>query len=635
MTIERRMPHYIRQNHAAHVPRRVMVFDTEARRLITTTGEVQTWRCGVVVYCRWTNKGVLHKDTVYYTDAATMWKEMVAFTRPKQRTVAYAHNLPYDLRVGNAFVHLPAAGARLAAIRLASQGAWSRWDCQGRTLILADSASLFPCPLATLAKTIGAQKTPLPDGDSPAEWERHCRRDAEILAAIIVQYMEWLRTGVAGNWQLTGAGQSWAHWRHSFYDKPVFVHSDDGALAAEREAMYAGRAEAWQWGLRPKEDAYEWDWQNAYPRIVRDVPMPTKYVGTSVGGPVSQLWAMAHRGTVLADVTVTTELPLVPTRHEGRIMWPVGTFRSTLWDPEVRLLYEYGATVKVHRIWMYRSTDALKAWGTEMLDGLSGRRPAEVGWQLILYKHWSRALIGRFATQYQNWEPFGHEVRPDVKAGHFYDADADTLSEFIQVGNDVHTLAGVVESDDSCPQITSYVMSVARAKLWDAMHAVGTEHVLYVDTDSLVLTRAGHRRMQQLIAKGLFPGLRLKSEHRGVEIFGPRAAVFGDTVKMSGIPRNAQRTDDDAWVGEIWTQLDTAIRTGEHDRVTVTRRRFRNKWNEKRRARVCDGTTAAWRLPTGQPERDTGRIDPTTDREKLAHVTRQLSAHEISTHGRY
>jgi hypothetical protein len=616
--------HYIKENRAAYVPKRIVILDSEAISERMPDGETQSWRCGAAQFIHWTSKGVIHRDTRGYTSPGSLWSDIGDHARPKQRTIVYAHNLPYDIRITKALQYLPDSGWSLGAIRIAQQGSWSRWSRSAATLTLCDSTSLFPVTLYTLGQFRGRRKLPLPETDDIEPWLDRCIRDVEILADTIVEYFEWLRTGVAGNWQLTGAGQSWSHWRHAHYTHPVLVHADGTAVAAERRAMWTGRAEAWRWGLDYDTPVYEWDWQNAYPRIARECDLPVALAATAGPQSLRDYHNLKQRYAVLADLEVNTTQPVVPTRHDGRILWPVGSFTTTLWDPEIDALIDSGATIKLNQVWLYKKAPALKQWATWVLGELHAPGAPQHRWYGVLLKHWSRALIGRFATQYQNWEPFGIDSQSRVQVGRMHDVDTGEDSDFMQIGHEIHVMTGLSDGDDSCPQITSYIMSRARVKLWRAMVAAGLSSVLYVDTDSLVLNTEGSATMRRLSQSGQFEGLRLKGRHRGFEIWGPRAAVIGGEEKLSGIPRNSYRLDQERWKGEVWTQLERAIKTGEWDRVTITPRRFSVKWNEHRRARVASGGTTPYRLPEYEPASAVGRIPATTDAERAAAIRRGL-----------
>lgn len=588
--------HYIRRNEKANVPSRLIVLDTIPRRTRINDTESQSWWFGVVSFNHWTRHGRLIQEFRKYTDSGLMWKEIGEFTRPKRRTILYSHNLPYDLRIADGLRHLSRLAFKLESIRLADKGSWSRWSRERATLTLCDSTSVFPVQLSSLLRACGVSGVQSPNSDDLDQWGDYCSRNVSALSGILCQYFGWLRTGVAGNWQLTGAGQSWAHWRHSHYTHPVLVHPDSDAIAAERRAMWTGRAENWSWGKDLDAPVYEWDWANSYPRIGRDYDIPVRLVGTTRTADAKDLVTLAGKYTVLADVIVSTEQPVVPTRHNGKILWPTGNFETTLWWPEIEAVLSEGGTVTPHCVWLYKSEPALEQWGTWIIDQIHGKGSIPYPWVPLVLKHWSRTLIGRFATQYQDWEEFGTDSESKVQVGKLYNADDGTTTDIMQVGRDMHVMTGLSESDDSCPQITSYIMSVARRRLWDAIQSVGPENCLYVDTDSLIVNLEGHVILTELTKLGQFEGLRLKDRHRGYEIYGPRSAIIGSRRVFSGMPKAAVRTGEKTFQGEVWTNLERSLQTGEADRVTIKPRTFTVRYNENRRVRTPDGRTAPHRL---------------------------------------
>lgn len=619
------MAHYIRENKNANVPRRMVVFNCVAREDKQGDSTIHTWRAGVAIFTHWTRAGIRHVSEESYETPEQMWAAIGDFTRPKSRTVAYAHNLPYQLRVSRCLGVLPAINFRMEAIRVSDSGSWSRWSRDSATLAVCDDSSVFPVTVRTLGLRTGRPLAVPPEVGDEIGQLSYALDQARIVAGTMADYFEWLRTGVAGNWQMTGAGQSWAHWRHAHYTHKVLVHQDDEALKAERRAMWTGRAENWRWGRDYDAPIYEWDFESAYPRIARDCEIPVRLTSVLQRPSTADIRACLDRFRVLATGVASTGVPVVPTRHNDRVLWPVGQFETTLWDPEIRLLLDTGGTFTPSRVWLYQKAPALRSWGSWVLGSGAGVEAAGRPWLPLATKHWSRALIGRFATQYQRWEPFGDVPDPDVRAGTMIHRESGTETEFMQIGREIHEMVGLAESDDSCPQITGWIMSEARRRLWDAILAAGTDHVLYMDTDSVIVDTQGDANLRQLANGGQIDGLRLKHRHRGYEIYGPRAAVLGTDRVFSGIPRNSVRTGDVSFTGEVWTQMERAIRIGEHDRVTVRPRKFTTKWNEHRRIRASDGRTVAISLPDGQPVEPIGTIAAVLESEKAAIVRSQLN----------
>lgn len=625
--------HYISDNKTSRIPDRHVFLDTESQSGFQPGDEVQTWRCGVATFQHWTSKGNIQRFTAQYLDPEVLWKEITSFTRPRRRTVVWTHNLPYDLRISQALHFLPLCGWSCSTIRLSQRGTWSKWTQGEATLLLCDTASVFPCELRTLGKLTGISKFKMPSGNDTGKWLAYCQRDVDILTEAMTRYLEWLREGDCGSFQVTGASQSWAHWRHSHNTHRILVHDDEDALEMERKAMWTGRAENWQWGRKKKEYIYEWDWANSYARICRDNDIPTRLVSRTSEMTVDQFKQLRGKYAILADVTVDSDRPVAPCGRDGGILWPVGSFQTTLWDPEISLSIEEEAKVTIHKAYLYRKAPALKQWATFMIDQLYEQNKALPGWKRIVLKHWSRTLIGRFAMRHQEWKPFGEHLESDISLGKFYNADEKTLTDMMQIGHQVWTLDGMRDVADACPQVTGYIMSVARVRLWNAATAVGRENVLYMDTDSLLLNGQGNAKMRQLTQDGHSDGLRLKSRNYGWEIYGPRCYIAGDSIKAAGLPKGAQRTSDNTFIASSWRGLQRSMQTREFDSVRITARRFAIGWNDKRRARCKDGTTTPYSLPSGKPSSPTGVLPPVTEKERQRYLVRELGAKVVKPPG--
>lgn len=589
--------HWIRPNEASQVPTRFIFLDTEARTESTANGEKQYWRCAVANFVHWTSRGNIKQEYREYDTPEQLWSDIDGHTRDGARTVLYAHNLPYDMRIARLLVGLPATGYRLECIRLDNRGSWSRWRKAKATLLLCDTASIFPTSVATLALLMCTKKVTLPEDDNREAWLSRCRRDVEIISSAMVEYLTWLRTGAAGNWQMTGSSQSWSHWRHCHYTDKILIHHDEDAIAAERRALWTGRAENWRWGKDNNDAVYEYDFQNAYPRVASDVAVPTRLVGSSSRVGPSALRKLWQRYAVLAQVEVDVRDPCVPAKVGDGIGWPVGSFTTTLWDPELRLLEQHGQISRVDRVWLYEKAPALKDWADWVMHGIHSEDVREYRWLPVVLKHWSRALIGRFAMRYQSWDFFGQAPDERVQIGTLVDRETGVVTDTMQIGRDFYTLGPFEEANNSCPQITGYIMSESRAKLWRVIQKIGAEHVYYMDTDSLVVDFSGDAAIRREAASRDFAGLVLKGTHRGWEIYGPRSAIFGGAEKFAGMPRFSHRISGDEWLGEVWSGLEHSIKQGEFDHVTITKRRFTVRWNDKRRIRLPDGTTAPHRLP--------------------------------------
>lgn len=589
---EDRVFHYVKRGTTARMPRRHIFLDTESTSERTARGHRQRWRVGVAAH-RVAEKGRAVKQSMaVYNDPVSMWTGIGEVTRGRSRTVVWAHNLGYDVRIADAFTVLPKLGWKCVQHNLANRGTWLHWRRGEATMLMCDSMSVFPVPLQQLALARGTAKTRLPDdGDSRELWVARCTRDVEILRDSLVDYLDWIEREQLGSWQLTGAGQSYAAFRSRFMTHNMLVHADPDALEAERRAMWTGRCEAYWKGRTGRVGVEEWDQALAYARIARDSYVPTRLIGEI--DPNTDLANLLGRKcySVLADVDMETSVPIAPTKVDGRIAWPVGTFSTTLWSPELRLALDSGANVSVKRLWLYQAQPALKKWAEWIIDGIESEDSDIPPWLWIILKHWARALIGRFGMQYTEWQEFG--ATDDLRLLHADVYDTTTGSEFSlsHVGNSVFRESGEVEWGQSQPAITGYVMSAARVWLWQLVNAMGPRAVLYADTDSFYVTGEHHERARQLAASALGDGLRLKSTHKGAVILGPRQLLVDGQPRIAGIPKRAEKLGGNRFVGEVWTSLRTGLRKGIVSAVPVHDRKWTVKGVDHRRADGPDGWT--------------------------------------------
>lgn len=597
--------HYIRSNDQARIPSRFVILDTEAARERDKKGEVQSWALAVATFLEWTKTGQIVQSTLRFDTPTELWQAISSFTRIGRRTVVYAHNLNYDLRISQALSILPSLMWTLRDMRLDGRGSWSKWSREKASLVLCDSASIFPVKLGILAPMFGMKKPPLPSVSERDALFARCEGDVAILSTAIEHYVTWLRTSQCGNWQMTGASQSWSHWRHSHYTHKILVHDNEDALAAERRAMYSGRCEAFRWGTQTKGPFWEYDWQNSYPRIARDCRIPTSFRGSVANITLSKALQLADRYAVLADVTIDTPIPVCPAIHDGRILWPTGVYDATLWHPELRDLAEAGAQVRVHKAYLYKKDYALKDWAEWILYALHSPDDSIEPWRKLILKRWSQALIGRFGMRYRAWESYATAPESRVYMSQLYNLDDGSIVELMQIGTDIFVSGEQTEIRDGCPQITSYIMSEARSRLWRAYRAIGSENVLYVDTDSLLVNVNGHNYIQAHSHEPLFDGLRSKARYNQVRIYGPRAYIAGDKPTMSGVPRDSVEIEPGEWKGEIWRGAQESVRRGEHDKVVIQARSFVPSFNQYRRFFNADGTTLPYRLPEYIPDGQT------------------------------
>lgn len=564
---------WVRRNDTARQPNAHLVFDTEAFRTVTPSGETQTFRCAVAAFTHRLTNADPWEPTKWarFESAEDLWGWVHRLKKGHGRIVVVAHNLAYDVRISAAMPILTGLGWTMEPPNIGPHRATFRFTMGRRSLVMIDSLNWLPYGLEKVGALAGHPKLPLPaDDDSAEDWFARCTRDVEILHDAWFRILRWVEKEDLGTWQRTGAGMAATAWRHQHLTHRVWVHPFPAVRAAEREAAWCGRAEAWKVGVLPGGPWCEWDLRAAYGRIMAECEVPTIF-RRRLERPSAKSLCVARRGhAVLGRVKVTTESPCVPYRGNGRVLWPVGTFETVLWDHEWALVEEAGGTVDVAEAWIYDRGPALRdfaEWGLSWVD------PGRPDWDPIIAltaKHFLRAIVGKFGTRYWDWVESGEPPEHEFALVRNLDPTHPECKWGFTLGGQHYLQGPVTDSDQSCPQLLSWIQAETRVRLWRAIQRVGAEHVAYVDTDGLIVDQAGDHAMatwgdDRWGAKGTYDS---------VEILATRRIVLNGVLKASGVPKGAAQRPDGTWEADLWPEMATSLRRRENDQVRIRKGRW-------------------------------------------------------------
>lgn len=595
-----RANHWIRENRQCRIPKRWIAFDTEAVTVKGDGEQTQTWAMGCAIFWRRGVKRGNEREDHTFETPEDMWRRIASYCRPGTRTVAIAHNLGYDVRISRVLEILPTLGFQLEWCNLDRNVSSMSWKSPNGTLVLCDLFTWIPKPLRDIGQLCGTPKLNMPKVSASAdEWRKYCLRDCEIVHVAYSLILDWIEREQLGNWQPTGAGMAYATWRHKFMEHKVLVHNNPDVIAAERAAMHTGRAEAWRHGILADDMWHEIDMRTAYTRIAAETELPAKYKFST--GPITQRQyeqtSTRYRLNCLVDVD--TNVPVAPTFHNGRTIWPVGKFRTWLWDVEINELYAQDASVKILRANAYTKAPVLAKWAGWVLS-VQDSTASDIPDVVKAYaKHSGRALIGRLSLRAPKWEPYGEN--PMGEAGISYEVEHGTLRtrRMMHVGNSTFVETGRVEGRDSLPQITGCVMAECRVRLFWAMQSAGFDNIAHVDTDSVIVNSQGLRAMQVAYGAAWRTMWQRKGSWASLDVYGPRNLRTGSRRKIAGVPLKATETKRDTFTGEQWHSLASDMANWRAGTVTITDGEWTVKRIDPRRldASGADTRTVAVRLP--------------------------------------
>jgi hypothetical protein len=571
-------PHWLRRNDSSRSPHRVMIIDTESRPTIVGSSEAHE--------LRWWHAR-LHRRHVQSPRGSTVLdlagdsimdlaRQVDHLAIVKHSLWIYTHNLGFDLQVTRLPEMLSDLGWSIVDIGITGRSPWIRMSHGRRRIVMCDSTSWLPAPLAHVGESVGVDKPVITDWAAAADEDIavRCLADVEILSRAMIQIMDWWDDADMGRWQWTGPGCGWAAFRHKFLTAKILMDPEPDRLALERQAIYGGRREAYRIGdLGPGQYA-DLDFEAAYPQIAATTELPRRPIGrvpymtSDAYGQLPSDWG------ILSHCTVTTDRPVVPCRHEGRTYYPVGTFRTVLAGPDITGAIESGATVELGDTIIYQLEPFLADWGrwiTGVIDGSGEGVPAVVR---TMAKHWSRTVIGRFAMHAQRTEDWGDACWPYFKAEPGIDwqtglevVDLHACGRHLRVFRDA-------EPENVFPAVTAWVEATCRQLLRQAMDACPPGSVVQCDTDGFMLDLPSGAAQGALAALEVSPTpesgpaarapqtpvperigpvtIRVKGLYKRCELLGPQQVTLGDQRRISGVPRSFTTADGLTYQGWTW-----------------------------------------------------------------------------------
>lgn len=590
----RRKGHGVKPLKTTRVPRSIVVIAVSPILSGDRTGYTERWRSAYMHLSRTHSKRQASEIWRPAGHPSEMWDAVSAWCGHQGLTFLWGHDVARLARMSAMFAHLPRCGWELDAFSLNPGATWFVWRRARATLKITDVQSVWPMDIEHLAALFGkSRKDTPPEGASYMTWDAFVRRDCKILSKAVHAYTDWIATDDLGGVAITGNGQAWCAFRRRFMTDGILIHDNPDARADERRAMWTGRCEAYWRGAIGYQTVHEWDLTSAYTNIVADNAVPTLLHGPMDPNRSLQSYLDDGRYEILAEVEVDTQVPVVPTGLDAGIVWPVGRLVTTLWTPELQTALVSGDAVRVRRGWLYRRSPALRAWGRWILAALDSADTVVPAWRKAILKRWGNVLVGRFAMQYPKWTRVAWSPESDVRYTPTLDEDTGEEYAVMQVGHDVWKQTGVVEAHHSAPQVTGWVMSKLRADLWRIMQRVPSKALLYVDTDSLLVTDRWIDVMQDLQESAIGRGLRLKRSWQGMAIYGPRQLVTGDAVRVAGLPKGARRTGRHDFEGEVTEGLLSAIGGRRLDEVRIVPTQWRMEGTDTRRK----GSGVGWTKP--------------------------------------
>lgn len=567
-----RHAHYIKPNARSQIPSAAIWFDTETLPIDpgSETVEHRLWFGWACFQRRYSGSTWTKPKWCYYETIPQYWDFVCSNVRGNTRLYLFCHNTSFDLPILDIFHELPLRGWKMVQAIIDAPPTILKFTKGRSSIVVLDTLNLWRLPLATLGEMIGAPKLDYPDDLDPmSDWITYGKQDVDVIRIACHQWWQWLRDEDMGGFASTLAGQSIRTWRHRFMKHQVLV--DDNALALDisRAAYCGGRTEAFVLG---DIEGPIWclDVNSMYPAVMRDHDMPARLWGATET-LASEAIRNYRRGHIIAaDVVIETEEPAYPLVRDGRLIFPVGRFRTHLIGPDLDRALDADAVIKVHRAAIYKPDPIFRDFVSELYDLRCRYREAGDATRSWLVKILMNSLYGKFGQRGIVWDEF--EQIDDLSARRWDELDYDTgvITKWRQLGGLRQRQLTEKESRESSPAIAACVTAWARTVLWDTIKQAGNANVYYCDTDSVWVNGAGKNALSERLDNTTLGGLKVEAVADNATIYGLKDYRFGTKERHKGIRSKATWIDGATARQERWSSLKGLLRTGKLTTPTTT-----------------------------------------------------------------
>lgn len=567
----KRFAHILRGTRTNYVPANIIWFDTETLfNLGPDKNQYHYLNFGWACYQRrvrgheWSAPEWFRFDKI-----DPFWDWLVSKTRDQTRLYFFCHNGGFDLPVMHAFTELPARGFGLSNVVADAPPMILTWRIGKRSIKFIDTLNFWRLPLEKIGESVGIPKLDMPGpNDSTEAWDIYCRRDVEVIRVAVLRWLRFISDNDLGGFAPTLAAQSFRAYRHRFMPVPILIDANTSAQELARQAYVGGRTECFRIGHYEGE-FYLVDMNSQYPSVMQKGLYPHKIVGMYGECTHAELVKWTAKYAVVAEVLIDTDVPAFPLVHEGRLIFPVGSFVTTLCSSELDMALDMGVIKGCRVACVYYRAPLFK----DYMDFLYAERlkvkAAGDETTTWLYKIMMNSLYGKWGQRGRNYETIGECDADEIDVWTEIDADTLEVSHWRKFGGVVQEWMNEGEALESFPAIAACICADARVELWHAIECAGTDHCYYTDTDSLLVDAEGLARLHDFLNEDELGMWSVEKSVSSIDIYGPKDYRFDDVVKIKGIRKNAVRVSEAVYAQDHFVGFKGLLRRGSLDAPIV------------------------------------------------------------------
>lgn len=536
-------------------------------------------------------------EYVFYTPEAFL-SILERIARPKTKWYIFAHNTGFDLRVINLFKLASTKGYYSQPPIINDRVFIWKLKINGGTIQFLDTANYGVSTVQSLGDILGYEKLSVDfDNVSDADLLTYCKRDVEILRRFMIDYIKFVHDNELGGFKLTIASQSIAAYRANMIDRTIKLHDIRVIHRLERDGYYGGRTECFYIGEKSGEPFYYVDVNSMYPYVMKNCPLPyelTEHYKKTTPKFIAQ---RIKENYVIARVKLKTELNAYPFRYNNRLVFPVGEYTTVLHKPELEIAIKNDDLIEVYETAIYHE-DILFGDYVDYFYRLKVKYTEDNN---KVYRYITKLLMnslyGKFGQLKPHREKYGATNIEGIMRVLHYNKVKDQRYQIIHWYGTQWKEYREGETSLSFPAIAGSVTSHARMVLYKAFTLAGKENVFYCDTDSMIVNQIGYENISSIMDNLKLGYWSLDDSSEEIIIHGNKDYVFGDTVKLKGVPSNHNKIDNNTFQYTHWEGFLTWLNSGA-TKPTYTETRIKRRLGIYGKGKTNpDGSITPYRFP--------------------------------------
>ncbi len=553
---------YIRETNGSKIPSYVLTFDTETEYVTVENEQRHKMKIGWSVLAHIGRDGEpTHETWRYWRKRYPLCEYVSNMAELTGELTIIGNNVFFDLQVCGFFSYLPEMGWKMDFFY---ENGMSYILCisKGKAKIKAISlTNYFEASVKSLGEMIGKPKLTVDFGsDDENALSIYCFRDTEITYESFLEYLKYIIHNDLGSFSLTRASQAMKAFRHRFMTDKIMYHTDAQLNLIEQDAYFGGRTECFRIGKVVGGPFVDLDVNSLYPYIMREKPVPVKPVDYYEIVPLEYLPELLGSYGMIARVKVRTDEPCYPYREGMKVLFPIGTFETTLCTESIAyahrmghllevtqaITYEMGKPFVQYVDYFYKTRLEAKRNGSKVYDRMA--------------KLFMNSLYGKFAAR----KDIVIETKPCEVTDYMREEIFDSVTGENQIISKLFGTLVVTQGKEviegSIISIPAHITEYARNYLWEIIKRIGRDKVFYCDTDSVKIEEHDMPRIQNLIDNSILGMLKIESRYNNLTIHGPKDYETDDVRRLKGVPRNAEKTGDATWKYSQFSRQITHLR---------------------------------------------------------------------------